>query len=180
MPVINALGRMTPRKSSNNPRNGKAGLAACRIQQLTCLKEPVPISSNSAQQSLSPSPRSMRRSFRTRRLLVFDTRGFTPGWYTVPRWGTQSQLTFSTEPVPIYNFLRTCPYLRKPWTHGPSPCFRCSPKGATHTSPGCNPGAPLGLSEPVPISSSPPLPTGPRRSTFTPSRPCFAFSSSGF
>ena len=61
----------------------------------------------------------MRRSFRTRRLLVFDTRGCTPGWYTVPRWGTQSQLTFSTEPVPIYNSLRTCPYLRKPmasWT----------------------------------------------------------------
>ena len=49
----------------------------------------------------------MRRSFRTRRLLVFDTRGSTPGWYTVPRWGTQSQLTFSTEPVPIYNSLRT-------------------------------------------------------------------------
>ena len=72
----------------------------------------------------------MRRSFRTRRLLVFDTRGSTPGWYTVPRWGTQSQLTFSTEPVPIYNSLRTpeslslsttpsepqraCPYLQLP------------------------------------------------------------------
>ena len=50
MPVINALGRMTPRKSSNNPRNGKAGLTTCRRHSNSPAPqsptEPVPISSN--------------------------------------------------------------------------------------------------------------------------------------
>ena len=33
------------------------------------------------------APGSMRRSFRTLRLCAIP-RGFTPGWYAVPRWGT--------------------------------------------------------------------------------------------
>ena len=32
--------------------------------------------------------RAMRRSFRTHRLGVSRTQGFTLGWYAVPRWGT--------------------------------------------------------------------------------------------
>jgi hypothetical protein len=31
----------------------------------------------------------MRRSFRTPPLLPCHTRGFTPGWYTAPRWGAE-------------------------------------------------------------------------------------------
>jgi hypothetical protein len=30
----------------------------------------------------------MRRSFRTHRLGVYYTQGFSLGWYAVPRWGT--------------------------------------------------------------------------------------------
>ena len=38
------------------------------------------------------APGSMRRSFRTLRLCAIP-RGFTPGWYAVPRWGTPNAST---------------------------------------------------------------------------------------
>jgi hypothetical protein len=47
--------------------------------------------------------RVMRRSFRTRRSLVCHTRGCTPGWYAVPRWGTSNRLS---------KRLRACPHLQ--------------------------------------------------------------------
>ena len=43
----------------------------------------------------SPSCTAMRRSFRTHRLGVYYTQGFTLGWYAVPRWGTP-------RPLPIF------------------------------------------------------------------------------
>ena len=42
----------------------------------------------SASGGLIPRSHAMRRSFRTHRFRLCPTRGSTPGWYAVPRWGT--------------------------------------------------------------------------------------------
>ena len=42
----------------------------------------------SASGGLMPRSPAMRRSFRTHRFWLCLTRGSTPGWYAVPRWGT--------------------------------------------------------------------------------------------
>jgi hypothetical protein len=63
--------------------------------------------------------RVMRRSFRTRRSLVCHTRGCTPGWYAVPRWGTSNRLSKPLRACPHlqFNVHRACPYL----LHGACP-----------------------------------------------------------
>ena len=38
--------------------------------------------------TIARSP-SMRRSFRTNGVFVSGSRGCTPGWYALPRWGTE-------------------------------------------------------------------------------------------
>jgi hypothetical protein len=44
-------------------------------------------------------PGGMRRSFRTHRLCAIP-RGFTPGWYPLPRWGTPNASPFPEPPPP--------------------------------------------------------------------------------
>ncbi len=45
------------------------------------------------------APGCMRRSFRTHRLCAIP-RGFTPGWYPLPRWGTPNASLFPEPPPP--------------------------------------------------------------------------------
>ena len=82
--------------------------------------------------------RVMRRSFRTRRSLVCHTRGCTPGWYAVPRWGTSNRLSkplraskslspssiqCPIEPIPISptRYLAQWLTVSRPVSHGACP-----------------------------------------------------------
>ena len=132
---------MTPRKSSNNPRNGKAGLTTCRRHSNSPAPqsptEPVPISSNRACPYLLdlcgvPSERVG---------CSFSIPGVPPragircpvGALRANSPSPQS-LSLSTTPSEPQ---RACPYLQLPpnlslspktWPHGPSPCFRYKPR----------------------------------------------------
>jgi hypothetical protein len=108
--------------------------------------------------------RVMRRSFRTRRSLVCHTRGCTPGWYAVPRWGTSNRLSKPLRACPHLQFnvprslslspprsLSPGPTLSRPMAHGISPSLPRS------LSPGPCRNAPI---EPVPVFGT--APTGRR------------------
>ena len=131
---------MTPRKSSNNPRNGKAGLTTCRRHSNSPAPqsptEPVPISSIYAAFLQNASAARFRYPGFHPGLVCGTPLGHSEPTHLLHRACPYLQLPPNPrEPVPIYNSLRTCPYLQKHGLMDPLPVSATSPVGALRACP---------------------------------------------